>query len=86
DLFLDCVPQSLNQIHQSLHDPLQVAFHAHSLKSMSLNLGAKRIIQLSQKLEDLGRAGALETAPALLQELQTAFQQTKAKLLLIRNT
>ena len=58
-----------------------LAFHAHALKSMSLNLGAKRIVELSQKLEDLGRARNVHGAPALLQELENAFAQTKAQLL-----
>ena len=61
-----------------------LAFHAHALKSMSLNLGAKRIVELSQKLEDLGRARNVHGAPALLQELETAFTQTKAQLLTLR--
>ena len=62
-----------------------LAFHAHALKSMSLNLGAKRIVELSQKLEDLGRASNVHGAPALLQELETAFTQTKAQLLTLRD-
>jgi hypothetical protein len=51
---------------------------------MSLNLGARRIIELSQKLEALGRARTVETAPPVLQELQTAFTQTKDQLLQLR--
>jgi len=34
-------------------DPVKLGFHAHALKSMSLNLGAKRIVELCRKLEDL---------------------------------
>ena len=85
DLYVERVPQSLAQIAKSLNDPAQLGFHAHTLKSMSLNLGAKRIIELSQKLEDLGRDGKSEGAKALLDELQTAFTQTKVHLLPLRN-
>jgi len=53
-------------------DPTKLAFHAHALKSMSLNLGAKRIVELSQKLEELGRAGNVSDAPALLKDLEAA--------------
>ena len=73
------------QISQSINDGPMLAFHAHALKSMSLNLGAKRIVELSQKLEDLGRARNVHAAPALLQELETAFAQTKTQLLALRN-
>jgi HPt (histidine-containing phosphotransfer) domain-containing protein len=62
-----------------------LAFHAHALRSMGLNLGVKRIVELSQKLEDLGRTRSVHGAPALLRELETAFAQTKAQLLTLRS-
>ena len=62
-----------------------LAFHAHALKSMGLNLGVKRIVELSQKLEAVGRARNVHAAPALLRELETAFAQTKAQLLMLRS-
>ena len=73
------------QISQSLNDPRQLAFHAHALKSMSLNLGARRMVELSQKLEELGRSGNTADAPALLKDLETAFAQTKQHLLPLRS-
>ena len=85
DLFLEGAPQRIAQIRQAINDGPMLAFHAHSLKSMSLNLGAKRIVELSQKLEELGRARNVNGAPALLQELETAFDQTKAQLLTLCN-
>jgi signal transduction histidine kinase/HPt (histidine-containing phosphotransfer) domain-containing protein/BarA-like signal transduction histidine kinase len=84
DLFLEGAPQRIAQISQSINDGPMLAFHAHALKSMSLNLGARRIVELSQKLEDLGRARNVHAAPALLQELENAFAQTKAHLLTLR--
>jgi HPt (histidine-containing phosphotransfer) domain-containing protein len=85
DLFLDGAPQRLAQIGQFLGDPVKLAFHAHALKSMSLNLGARRVVQLSQLLEDAGRSGNLEGAGALYQELQAAFAQTRSQLLPLRD-
>jgi HPt (histidine-containing phosphotransfer) domain-containing protein len=85
DLFLESAPQRIAQIRQSINDGPMLAFHAHALKSMGLNLGIKRLVQLSQKLEDIGRARNMHGAPALLQELETAFAQTKAQLLTLRN-
>jgi CheY-like chemotaxis protein len=84
DLFLESAPQRIAQIRQCINDGPMLAFHAHALKSMSLNLGAKRIIQLSEKLEELGRARNVHGAPALLQELEDVFTQTKVQLLTLR--
>jgi CheY-like chemotaxis protein/HPt (histidine-containing phosphotransfer) domain-containing protein len=84
DLFLESAPQRIAQINQFIADPSKLAFHAHALKSMGLNLGAKHIVDLSQKLEELGRAGELARAPGLLRELEVAFAQTKVRLLLLR--
>ena len=53
DLFLESAPQRIAQINQFLTDPQKMAFHAHALKSMSLNLGANRIAELCQKLEEV---------------------------------
>jgi len=84
DLFLQGAPQRLSQLSQSLNDPPNLAFHAHSLKSMCLNIGAKRLAQLSQQLEDLAKTETLDGAAALLLDLQAAFNQTKAQLLALR--
>jgi CheY-like chemotaxis protein/HPt (histidine-containing phosphotransfer) domain-containing protein len=86
DLFLEGVPQRLSQIGQSLGNAEQLAFQAHALKSMSLNMGAKRIVELARKLEEQGRAGSVAEAPALLKELESAFTQTKAHLLPLRES
>jgi signal transduction histidine kinase/HPt (histidine-containing phosphotransfer) domain-containing protein/BarA-like signal transduction histidine kinase len=85
DLFLDSAPGRIAQIQQFVADPQKLAFHAHALKSMSLNLGAKKIVELSQKLEDLGRAGSVQEVPTLVSELENTFSQTKAQLLAIRD-
>jgi CheY-like chemotaxis protein/HPt (histidine-containing phosphotransfer) domain-containing protein len=85
DLFLESVPQRLTQIRDAIRDPAKLAFHAHALKSMSLNLGAKRVVELSHKLEELGRSGNLQEAPRVLRELEIAFSQTKVHLLPLRD-
>jgi HPt (histidine-containing phosphotransfer) domain-containing protein len=84
DLFLEGAPQRIAQIHESVGDPSKLAFHAHALKSMGLNLGAKRIVDLSQRLEELGRSGDLTGTSGVLRELEVAFSQTKATLLPLR--
>jgi CheY-like chemotaxis protein/HPt (histidine-containing phosphotransfer) domain-containing protein len=84
DLFLASAPQRIAQIGQSINDPAKLAFQAHALKSMSLNLGAKRIVEISQQLEELGRARDLAAVPRLLRELEVAYSQTKFHLLPLR--
>ncbi len=85
DLFLQSAPARITQIFEFANDPQKLAFHAHALKSMGLSLGARRLIELTQKLEDLGRAGDLHNARDLVLELEGTFSQTKAQLLNLRN-
>jgi signal transduction histidine kinase/HPt (histidine-containing phosphotransfer) domain-containing protein len=85
DLFLQGAPARIAQIGQAIENPSQLAFHAHALKSMSLNLGAKRIVEIAQKLEELGRAGTVDDARPLLRELETSFAQTREQLLPLRD-
>ncbi len=84
-MFLESAPQRIIQIRQSINDAPMLVFHSHALKSMSLNLGAKRIVELSEKLEELGRTRNLHGAAALLKELEIAFAQTRAQLLAVRD-
>jgi signal transduction histidine kinase/HPt (histidine-containing phosphotransfer) domain-containing protein len=84
-LFLENVPPRLAQISQSINDAPMLAFHAHALKGMGLNLGAKRVVELSQKLEELGRTRNVHGALALFKELESAFAQTRAQLLALRD-
>jgi len=85
DLFLQNAPQRIIQINQSVNDGPMLTFHAHALKGSALNLGATRLAEISQKLEDLGRARNMHGVPALVQELDSVFTQTRAQLLSLRN-
>jgi signal transduction histidine kinase/HPt (histidine-containing phosphotransfer) domain-containing protein/BarA-like signal transduction histidine kinase len=85
DLFLESAPGRLAQIEQFCNDAPKLAFHAHALKSMSLNLGCKRIVEYAQRLEELGRAGQVQDSLPLVRELELAFSQTKTELLVLRD-
>ncbi len=85
DLFLETAPTRVMQIAQSAANPKQLAFHAHALKSMSLNLGCRSIIDLTQRLENLGNSGSSIGAGEIIQELQVVFTQTKVQLLILRD-
>jgi len=81
DLFLEGAPQRIAQINGSLKDPQKLAFHAHALKSMSLNLGANRIADLCQKIEEFAPSGDEDNLVRLAQELGKTFRFTRAELL-----
>ena len=85
EMFLDGAPVRIAQIGQSVTDPQQLAFHSHALKSMSLNLGCKRIVELSSRLEELGRAGKISESPPLVRELASVFEETRKHLQVLRD-
>jgi len=84
DLFLESAPGRVTQIVQSAEEARQLAFHAHALKSMALNLGCQRVVELAQRLEELGNSGKVTGAMRLIQELEAVFTQTKVQLLVLR--
>jgi HPt (histidine-containing phosphotransfer) domain-containing protein len=84
DLFLDSAPQRIAQIKEFLDDPPKLAFHAHALKSMSLNLGANRIAELCQKLEEIARSSDDKSAPRVADELDRTYAKTQAELIPLR--
>ncbi len=84
ELFLENAPQRITQINQFLTDPPKMAFHAHALKSMSLNLGANRMAELCQKLEEMAHSGNEESAARVAQELDRTFRRTQAELIPLR--
>ncbi len=86
DLFLDSAPKRLTQIRESAHHPTNLAFHAHALKSMSLNMGAQKIVDLTKRLEEMGRAGNINDSAQLISELENAFVLTRAQLEAVRET
>jgi two-component system sensor histidine kinase BarA len=79
-LFLEHAPERIAQINHFVNDPQKMAFHAHALKSMSLNLGANRIAQLCQKIEEMAHSGNEDSITKLAQELERTFRQTQEEL------
>jgi len=86
DLFLDSAPKRITQIRESAHHPTNLAFHAHALKSMSLNMGAQKIVELTKRLEEMGRSGDASNSPQLISELENAFVLTRAQLEAVRES
>ena len=63
-------------------DPQAVERAGHTLKGASANLGAVRLARVCGKIEALGRAAALGTAPRLVDEAAAELERVRAALTL----
>jgi HPt (histidine-containing phosphotransfer) domain-containing protein len=86
DLYLSAAPKRLQQVRESANNSTDLAFHAHALRSMSLNMGARKIVELTKRIEDLGRKGAAIEAAELITELENTFVLTRAQLETVRKS
>ncbi len=84
EIFLLNAPKELALIRQHLANPSELVSHAHALKSMCLSLGAKRVSELSNRLEDLGRSGNLAAAGETCAILERTFAATRHELMALR--
>ncbi len=57
---------------------------AHALKGASAELGARRVVELCARVENLSRAGELEPARALLAELERESERARVALEALR--
>ena len=79
--FLLDAPLSLLQITHSVADAPHLTFHAHDLKGMSLNLGARRMVRICEQLESLASTGRLDNVATLVGALESAFASSATVLL-----
>jgi CheY-like chemotaxis protein len=65
-LYLEHAPRTAGLLAQAVaaNNPAEVARHAHALKSMSLNMGARRVSWLAAALETDGKAGRIDPRQA----------------------
>lgn len=59
----------------------KVHFEAHTLKGGSLSLGASRLADLLQKIEDRAEGGTLAGLEGVIQDMETEFGKTREALL-----
>lgn len=88
DAYLEKSPDDLNRLKMAMSEqnPEQLRIAAHGFKSSSYNLGAMSLAALCKALEQVGRDGALEQAPVLLQEIEGEYQKAEQVLMTIRQT
>ena len=74
--------ERIEALHQALlgGDLDEFAKTAHSFKGSSINIGAPRLGQVCFEAEKLGKAGALEQAPAVLEQIYTEFREVQQRL------
>ncbi|SRR5690554_69301 len=72
----------IESLQQALaeNDPEGFARTAHSFKGSSINIGAPRLGQVCFEAEKLGKAGALEQAPAVLDRIEAEFREVQQRL------
>ena len=74
-LYFQSSSELLEKLRQALEqgDADTTRKAAHTLKSSSANLGARRLASLSKELEDAGRANSMEKAGPLLDQIKTEY-------------
>jgi len=77
DLYLADAPRLIEQMHAALDtsDAAAITRAAHTLKSSSANLGARRLAEICKTLEACTRQGDIAPAAALLRELHCEHQR-----------
>ena len=82
DLFGTQTPDRLDLIREAIgaQDAAAISSHAHQLKGGCLTLAATRMAGVCGELEQVSRAGSLQGAGVLADQLQVAFEQAYAAL------
>jgi signal transduction histidine kinase/DNA-binding response OmpR family regulator len=87
DRYLEDTPKLLQSIATSIaqEDASELEWAAHSLKSTSAMLGAKRFAQLCGDLEAIARTGTLTDTPVKVLQAKTEYEKVKTALLAQRH-
>ncbi len=81
-LYLDTTPGIVQAIEAALADgdTQQVAFNAHALKGSSADMGAERLAELSQQLQQAARIADQDAVRSLSAEVFRCHQETMTAL------
>jgi two-component system, sensor histidine kinase and response regulator len=85
EIFLETAPRDVEKAGIALGNSHATDLEeaAHKLKGSCGNLGATRLRDLCQQLENLGREGSLQTAPELFALLEEEFARARTELLAV---
>jgi two-component system, sensor histidine kinase and response regulator len=84
-VFLESAPRDIERMRIALaaKDPDRLAGAAHSLKGSCSNLGASRLRDLCQQIENHGRSGYLDEVFKLLKSVDQEFGRVNSELLAV---
>jgi HPt (histidine-containing phosphotransfer) domain-containing protein len=82
DMFIADAPQRFALIRRAARDsnPDALAREAHALKGSSAHLGATRMAELCDILEEQGRSGTVGGVPSVLRVLEEEFERVSVAL------
>ena len=77
DIYLDNSAQLVSDLENGIaaNDSEAVTINAHSLKSSSANIGAKRLADICRQMEENGRAAKLDSISVLFDQLSSEFAE-----------
>ncbi len=84
-MFLTNAPAAIERIAGEAEDVSATAFDAHAVKGLCLNVGARRMAELCRRIEAAASQKELHIVRDCLEQLRTAFAETKAQLTSITN-
>lgn len=86
DCYLEDAPRRLQTIQDAVNQGNARVLHnsAHSLKGLSISLGANSLAEICQTLERIGRAGTTVEASSFVDQLAVEYERVEAALLLER--
>ncbi len=82
ELFLEETPFQLAAVREAVEgdDTPSTKRTAHALKESSSNIGATRLSEISEILQDAGASGDLSAAPSLLGQLEKEYGRVRTAL------
>lgn len=81
-IYLDQAPTILRELRAAVDEsePERCSKAAHSLKSSSMNVGAKTLSALCKELESLGKRGSTDGAANLLDQIGALYPEVEVAL------
>jgi HPt (histidine-containing phosphotransfer) domain-containing protein len=87
NLFVSDLPKRLSAIAHAVEhgDAPALALEAHALRGGAANFGALQLDELCGKLEDASQRGAVDQAPAMLDELRRESARVRDALVALKS-
>jgi len=76
-IYMEDTTSQIEKLNQALkdNDSVLVEYQAHTIKGSSANIGAHRLTDTAFKMEMAGKDGDIDSARALMEELEKEFEK-----------